>query len=84
MGGQLGALAEPRFATPPSRPSACDGAVVLNPRLAEVTSPPSAVKRRHEPKAPRAARSAAYVAYRRRSASGVIAIATGLAAPRGR
>ncbi|MBW3607867.1 MAG: hypothetical protein KY463_05855 [Actinobacteria bacterium] len=83
MGGELGALAEPGLAAPPSRPSACNGVVMLNPRFAEA-SPPSAVKRRHEPKAPRAARSAAYVAYRRRSASGAIAIATGLAARRGR
>ncbi len=52
-------------------------AVMVTPRVVEITSPP-ARSRRRALQAPNASRSAVYVAYRRRTASGKVRVATGL------
>ena len=77
MGPQRCALAPRGLAPPGTRQSASGGAVVLTPKGVELASP-SARTTRQAAKAPRASRSAVYVAYRRRSASGKIRVATGL------
>ncbi len=56
---------------------------MLTPRVNEVTTPSAAPTPRQAAKRARVRRSAVYVAYRRRSATGAIRVATGLAERQG-
>ena len=77
MGPQRRALAQRGLAPAGTRQSASSGATVLIPKAVDLTPAPARSKRQ-APGTTRASRSAVYVAYRRRSASGKIRVATGL------
>jgi hypothetical protein len=57
---------------------------MLTARAVEVTAPPAARKARPGARTPRAPRGAVYVAYRRRTVTGAVRVATGLAEPAAR
>jgi len=83
VGRQLRPLAQPDLAAPACAESTTLSTVVLTPRGVQVAPRSAAPTSRHAAKRARVLRSAVYVAYRRRSATGAIQVATGLAERQG-
>jgi hypothetical protein len=84
VGRELRALAQPELAAPAPAQSQRGDIVVLTPRVVEIAAPSAGPPVRRVPRKPRVLPTAVYVAYRRRSASGAIRVATGVAGQPGR